>query len=78
MRARYGKPYLLFILALLYFRTTREFTIGAGGSMLIDIAVENAGENAAFEAVFLANLPDGLQFVKVEGKQQVGRLVKLF
>ena len=78
MQARCGKLACYLFWPYCIFRTTREFTIGAGGSILIDIAVENAGENAAFEAVFLANLPDGLQFVKVEGKQPVGRLVKLF
>ncbi|XP_072029926.1 integrin alpha-8-like [Amphiura filiformis] len=49
--------------------TTRGLIIGDDEPMNLDIAVSNDGEDA-FETVFIATFPEGLQFVRVERKQQ--------
>ena len=56
-------------------RDTTELVIGAGEPILIDILVANDGEDA-FEAVFVAQFPEGLQFVRVERKQLVGVMLQ--
>ncbi|XP_072029925.1 integrin alpha-8-like [Amphiura filiformis] len=47
---------------------TTELIIGADEPIFLDIAVSNDGEDA-FETVFIATFPEGLQFVRVERKQ---------